>query len=97
MLRIDEIPPHLRVLEDISPDHIQVGGIFDQADVLRHSLDDHIAGWQDQLVGAHLEPAHITCLSKVLGGGTEAGNTSILQTSCIFCGRNRIAPHLLLD
>lgn len=50
---------YLRMLENIFSYGIQVRGILDVADIVSHSLDHHIARWQDQLVGPDLRKKHI--------------------------------------
>ena len=52
---------YLRMLENIFSYGIQVRGILDVADIVSHSLDHHIARWQDQLVGPDLrKQAHMS-------------------------------------
>ena len=40
--------------EDVLSDGVQVAGVRDVADVLRHSLDHHVTRREHKLVGAHL-------------------------------------------
>ena len=52
---------YLRMLENIFSYGIQVRGILDVANIVSHSLDHHIARWQDQLVGPDLKKqAHVS-------------------------------------
>ena len=45
---------YLRVLENVFSDGLQVGDVWDVADVVGHSLDYNITGWEHKLVGTHL-------------------------------------------
>ena len=46
---------YLGLLKDIPGDGVQVAKVFDGGDVLRHSLDHHLAGRQHQLMSPHLQ------------------------------------------
>lgn len=42
------------MLEDVLSNGLQVGDVWDVADIVSHSLDYNIAGWEHKLVGTHL-------------------------------------------
>ena len=56
--------------EDVLSDGVQVAGVRDVADVLRHSLDHHVTRREHKLVGAHL----------YLGGGGCTEETVLLTS-----------------
>jgi len=43
------------MLEDVLRDGLQVGDVWDVADIVSHGLDYDIAGWEHKLVGTHLK------------------------------------------
>ena len=42
------------MLEDVLSDSLQVGDVWDAADVVGHGFDDNITGREHKLVGTHL-------------------------------------------